>query len=503
MALKSGPHLTAYISVRKYGAHRSCRSKLGQITWRRFLSTQRPARETISDTRNKWNTSNDSSLLSLDDRASGPAATFPVDWEDHPNFATSRFSELSHSNFGANQHIKIDNEFKEALRQILWQFRAPIRYAFAYGSGVFPQSIQPNNSSVTRKISKLHPHAPPAVIKAQGETPKMIDFIFGVSHTQHWHSLNLAQNRDHYSFMGSLGSGAVAAVQDNWGAGVYFNTYVPVNGIIIKYGVVNIDTLRTDLLEWRSLYLAGRLQKPVKILRDDPHVRLANQVNLISALRTALLILPSSFTEYELYSTIASMSYLGDPRMTFPTEDPLKVANIVGNNLSTFRQLYLPLVNNLPNIKFIDSEHRDLYENSDSKTNFRLSQDMDPVKRGNMIRRLPKAFRSKLYFHYQKKYQIPQLEFEKMLKVSTNEDARRIQRREGGNFEDRVVNESPEELRAEIRSVIKSTVRWPSTSQTLKGPITAGFAKTWRYIGEKIAKNRDSKQLKAVTIKKY
>jgi hypothetical protein len=26
------------------------------------------------------------------------------------------------------------------LRQILWQFRAPIRYAFAYGSGVFPQS---------------------------------------------------------------------------------------------------------------------------------------------------------------------------------------------------------------------------------------------------------------------------------------------------------------------------------------------------------------------------
>jgi hypothetical protein len=39
-----------------------------------------------------------------------------------------------------NQHIVINDEFKEALRQILWQFRAPIRYAFAYGSGVFPQS---------------------------------------------------------------------------------------------------------------------------------------------------------------------------------------------------------------------------------------------------------------------------------------------------------------------------------------------------------------------------
>jgi hypothetical protein len=64
----------------------------------------------------------------------------PVDWEENPNYDISQFSELPHSNFGVNQHIVINDEFKEALRQILWQFRAPIRYAFAYGSGVFPQS---------------------------------------------------------------------------------------------------------------------------------------------------------------------------------------------------------------------------------------------------------------------------------------------------------------------------------------------------------------------------
>jgi translocator assembly and maintenance protein 41 len=69
-----------------------------------------------------------------------PRAAAPPDWEDNPNYDISRFSELPHSNFGVNQHIVINDEFKEALRQILWQFRAPIRYAFAYGSGVFPQS---------------------------------------------------------------------------------------------------------------------------------------------------------------------------------------------------------------------------------------------------------------------------------------------------------------------------------------------------------------------------
>lgn len=69
-----------------------------------------------------------------------PTTSAPSDWEDNPNYAISQFSELPHSNFGVNQHIVINDEFKEALRQILWQFRAPIRYAFAYGSGVFPQS---------------------------------------------------------------------------------------------------------------------------------------------------------------------------------------------------------------------------------------------------------------------------------------------------------------------------------------------------------------------------
>jgi hypothetical protein len=49
------------------------------------------------------------------------------------------FSQLP-QNFGANQHMSIDDTLKEKLRSILWKFNAPIRYAFAYGSGVFQQA---------------------------------------------------------------------------------------------------------------------------------------------------------------------------------------------------------------------------------------------------------------------------------------------------------------------------------------------------------------------------
>jgi len=472
-------------------------SRSSHLFQRRYLASgsAEPTSKTTQDTsiNNHASEATSSKHSVLDSSSSKLTSTSSSsqDWDENPNFNISHFSELPHTNFGVNQHMVINDEFKEALRQILWQFRAPIRYAFAYGSGVFPQSKPTAASGTTSSVTSIHQKAPLAVIKAQGGQPKMIDFIFGVSYTQHWHSLNLQQHRSHYSALGSLGSGAVSNVQDKWGAGVYFNPYITVNGTLIKYGVVNLDTLCTDLSEWTTLYIAGRLQKPVKILRDDPRVRLANQVNLISALRTALLLLPPSFTEQELYSTIANISYMGDPRMSLPTEDPSKVANIVGNNLPNFRRLYGPLIDNLPNVEFHDPACR--YRNwaADPNANVRLEQDMDPVKRGNMVRRLPKAFRAKLYFQYQKKYQIPQLEFNKMLQNSSDEDSVSIKRRQGGPFEQRIGTENTEDLRAEVGGVIKKTIHWPSTSQSIKGLVTSGFGKTYRYMSEKMAKHRE------------
>ncbi|KAM7198440.1 Mitochondrial matrix Mmp37 domain containing protein [Naviculisporaceae sp. PSN 640] len=433
------------------------------------------------------------SVLSEASSSSGSSTQMDPDWETKTWTKLETFNDLPHANFGVNQHMPFNAEFKEVLKQIPWQFRAPIRYAFAYGSGVFPQSKPSGRVPTEEEIRAIHPKAPLAVQRAQDGTPKMIDFIFGVSHTQHWHSLNMKQHRDHYSALASLGSGAVSYVQDNLGAGVYFNPYIVVNGILIKYGVVQLSTLEKDLTQWDTMYLAGRLHKPVKILRDDPRIRLANQMNLISALRTALLLLPPNFTEEELYGTIAGLSYLGDPRMALPTENPSKVKNIVGNNMTNFRRLYLPLIETLPNLEFNDPgcTERDWIW---SDKNLKLVQDMDPIKRGNMVRRLPKAFRSRLYFQYQKKFAIPQLEFDKMMEESTNEDKVSFKRREGGGFEQRIAQDSPEELRQYIRTVIKQTIGWPATTQSLKGPLTSGFRRSWRYLKEKIGKYRQGKK---------
>ncbi|KMU71983.1 hypothetical protein CISG_00292 [Coccidioides immitis RMSCC 3703] len=302
------------------------------------------------------------------------------DWEENPDFSISSFAELPTRDFGSNQHMIINQEFKEALRQILWQFRAPIRYAFAYGSGVFPQSGTATGES-------CHPAAPPTIQRMQQGGGKMIDFIFGVSYSQHWHSLNLNQHRDHYSAIGSLGSYVVSQVQDKWGAGVYFNPYVTVNGTLIKYGVVNIDTMCKDLSEWDTLYIAGRLHKPVKILRDHPRVRLANQMNLLSAVRVALLLLPPDFTESQLYTTIA--------------------------------------------------------------------------------------------------------EFNKMMEQATDEDPERIHRRQGTAFDRRIAAE--DHLKEEVAKSIKKTISWPSTSQSIKGIVTAGFRRMFRYLKEKRDKYSKSK----------
>ena len=413
----------------------------------------------------------------------------PPDWDENPDYNVQAFKDLPSANFGVNQHILINDEFKEALRQILWKFRAPIRYAFAYGSGVFPQT-GPSSSNP----SNLHPKPNPAITTVQKGKGKMIDFIFGVSYTQHWHSMNLQQHRDHYSAVGSLGSAFVSRIQDKWGAGIYYNPYVTVNGTLIKYGVVNLDTLCRDLSTWDTLYLAGRLQKPVKILRDDPRVRLANQVNLISAVRTALLLLPPKFTEQDLYKTIAGISYLGDPRMSLGAENLDKVTNIVLHQLPNFRRLYAPLIENLPNVSFQDSRCSSPAWFDDPGTNATLVQDMDPTKRGNMVRRLPKNFREKLYFQYQSKYRIPQLEFNEMMNQANDEDPSRIKRKQGGPFEQRIASDEQISLNKEVSAAIARIIKWPSWSQSTKGIVTSGFRNAWRYSMEKWEKYREGQK---------
>jgi len=113
----------------------------------------------------------------------------------------------------------------------------------------------------------------------------------------------------------------------------------------IKYGIISTQDLTDDLTHWSSLYLAGRLQKPVLPLLEPDSLRPALEANLRSALSVSLLLVPpnEAFTEISLWEQIAGISYSGDPRMSVPgAENPEKVRNIVRGEgvLEGFRKLY-------------------------------------------------------------------------------------------------------------------------------------------------------------------
>ena len=80
--------------------------------------------------------------------------------------------------------------------------------------------------------------------------------------------------------------------------------------------MVGLPSLHADLLHWTSLYLAGRLHKPVLplVAPPPPVLAAAQAANLAAALRTALLLLPPRFSGGELLHAICGLSYSGDVR---------------------------------------------------------------------------------------------------------------------------------------------------------------------------------------------
>jgi len=155
----------------------------------------------------------------------------------------------------------------------------------------------------------------------------------------------------------------------------------------------------------------------------------------------------------------------GDFRTRLPTENPLKVQNIVSNQVVHFRRLYSPLLDTLPNVA-ISQEHTD-------PSNTILKQDFSPTRRANMVARLPSSFKSILYRHYARKFNVP-------LGQLQSGDAF------GGEFEMKVA--ADEGLRAEVKRSIRETVGWVSFVQTVKGLLTAGVGRSIKYVFAKIGK---------------
>jgi translocator assembly and maintenance protein 41 len=93
--------------------------------------------------------------------------------------------------------------------------------------------------------------------------------------------------------------------------------------------VVDVDTLKQDLKNWNSLYLSGRLHKPVNTFITSRAVMAYQEKNIESAFNAAILLTSSkAFSVPELLRIICSLSYLGDIRLGF-AEDSKKVERIV------------------------------------------------------------------------------------------------------------------------------------------------------------------------------
>lgn len=150
-----------------------------------------------------------------------------------------------------------------------------------------------------------------------------------------------------------------------------------------------MDNLCTDLLTWKSLYLAGRMHKPLRIIKDDARVRLTQQVNLTSALRAAFLTLPSHFSEEELFERITGISYEGDLRMILPAENRSKVSNIVRKQSPQFRELYQRLAAGLPGVHW----------SANSST---IEQDMSPHARAALLKKLPSSLLSRVTTRFER-----------------------------------------------------------------------------------------------------
>lgn len=314
-----------------------------------------------------------------------------------------------------------------------------MRLAFAYGSGIFQQHG-------SKDVSK-----------------NMMDFIFAVDNPQLWHKENLRMNRGHYSFMKYFGSHAIARVQDNYNANIYFNTLVKCEGRLIKYGVISTASLKRDLNMWDTLYVAGRLHKPVLYVKpsDDPDLSMSLEKNLEHALHAALIILPHTFTELQLYHTIAGLSYAGDIRMK-GAENPNKVENIVGPRIEEFHKLYLD---------FLIQENQHVVFN-ESKSIFEQDKSIETVVHYLML--LPKTVKMRLVEFFNKDGRNRDTE-EVLLCCAKEFDCEEI-----------------------VLSAVKSIVAVSSKSQTSRGLLMAGMIKSIRYGGQKVFKGM--KRSKEITL---
>lgn len=124
---------------------------------------------------------------------------------------------------------------------IMHKFPEP-RVVIGYGSGVFPQ---PGNS-----------------------THRMIDMIFIVDNLRQFHEANAKMNPEHYKKNFQNKRELIISLNQRLFP-LYYFTQNEFEGVGYKYGVASMAALERDIKQWDVISLAGRLQKPVLLVKNN------------------------------------------------------------------------------------------------------------------------------------------------------------------------------------------------------------------------------------------
>ena len=231
----------------------------------------------------------------------------------------------------------VEDDTEKLLRRIVKQF-PPCRFIAAYGSGVFQQldASPPPSPPPSRPI--------PAPLTSLTSAPPMLDLLLVVDDVLAFHTENLARHPSHYSFLQHFGGAHTITSINTLPAYLYYNTNVSMlsdqPSQLVKYGVISTERVTDDLTRWTTLYTAGRMHKPVRILQSSPSLTPPLTANLSSALTVACFLSPTAeLSDVELYTLLTSLSYMGDVRMGI-AEDPAKIVRIVTGSYLHFQHLY-------------------------------------------------------------------------------------------------------------------------------------------------------------------
>ena len=337
------------------------------------------------------------------------------------------------------------------------------------------------------------------------------------------------------------------------GAGVYFNPYVAMAGRLgeksmVKYGVVSQQTALEDITQWTTMYVAGRLHKPVKHFGCSTDLEKSTGSGLTESTGSDLENSAGSDLENSAGSDLAKstgsdlakstepdLAKLTGPDSALPALFLARLLHANNYNLASAFNLSLLL---LPRKKrhtafaedalyekiallsymgdprmLVGGENPNKVKNIVSKQALRfallyepylaqalrngllqrapdglLEKTMDVEAAAALIADLPLCFRRRVLLSYRNKF------------ASTLKDDRaasdflagQIDTVPVGPFLLAVAGDSF--LRATLKASVLATIAYPALVQSVKGIFTAGIAKSAKYAWEKKMKSRQSKK---------